>query len=48
MVRDAYLTSPTLQAAVAKQGSALEAGASCEEVLKALRAADFPIPAPTP
>jgi hypothetical protein len=48
LVKDAYLTSATLQQAVAKQQTALEAGASCEEVLKALRAADFPIPAPTP
>ena len=41
-----YLHSPQLQAAVAAQTTALEAGASCLDVYTALHAADLPLPRP--
>jgi hypothetical protein len=48
MVKDAYLRSAVLREALAKQQAALQAGAPCEEVARALKAADYPLPAPTP
>jgi hypothetical protein len=48
MVRDAYLTSPPIREAVDKQAGALQNGATCESVAKALKAADFVVPAPVP
>ncbi|MGZ4288294.1 MAG: hypothetical protein ACXVW5_29385, partial [Solirubrobacteraceae bacterium] len=46
VVRDAYVHSHALQHVVAREAAALEAGASCDEVTQALRAADFPAPLP--
>jgi len=43
-IRSAYLASSTLQAAVDSQLAALEGGAGCAQVYRALRAADFPVP----
>jgi hypothetical protein len=43
LVRDTYLRSDRLQAAVAKQRAALEAGAPCDEIARSLKAADFPM-----
>jgi hypothetical protein len=45
LLRDTYLKSDRLQAVVEKQHSALKAGAPCEEIGRALRSADFPMPA---
>ncbi len=45
VVRDTYLNSSHLQGVVEAQTAALRAGASCEDVTRALRAADFPMPA---
>jgi hypothetical protein len=47
-VKDAYLRSGTLRDALAKQQAALQAGAPCDEVARALKTADYPLPAPTP
>jgi hypothetical protein len=44
--RKSYLDSPQLERAVASQLTALENGASCDTVWRALRDADFPIPTP--
>jgi hypothetical protein len=46
MVRETYLGSTNLQAAVEQQWNALNSGADCDSILKALRAADFPLPSP--
>jgi hypothetical protein len=43
LVKDTYLRSDRLQAAVEKQQAALRGGAPCEDVARALRAADFPM-----
>jgi hypothetical protein len=48
VVKDAYLRSAVLREALAKQQTALQAGAPCEEVARALKAADYPLPVPTP
>jgi hypothetical protein len=48
LLRDTYLRSERLQAAVEKQQAALQAGAPCEEVGRALKVADFPMPAAQP
>jgi hypothetical protein len=48
VVRDTYLNSSGLQAAVDKQYGLLRAGASCDDVAKALKAADFPLPQALP
>lgn len=48
VVKDAYLRSAVLRDALAKQQTALQAGAPCDEVARALKAADYPLPAPTP
>lgn len=49
VMRDSFLKSSRLQETVAKQKAALAGGAAaCEDVAKALRAADFPLPAPAP
>ncbi len=48
LLKDTYLKTERLQAAVAKQQAALQAGASCEEIGRALRAADFPMTQPQP
>ena len=45
LLKDTYLRSAGLQAAVEKQHSALNSGATCDEILHALKAADFPMPA---
>jgi hypothetical protein len=47
-MKDAYLRSERLQAAVEKQQAALNSGAPCDEVARALKAADFPMPQPSP
>ncbi len=44
MVRDLYLSSPTLRAVVEAQSQVLKANGSCDSVSKALREADFPMP----
>ncbi len=46
LLKDTFLRSERLQAAVERQQSALQAGTPCEEIARALRAADFPMPAP--
>ena len=43
LLKDTFLKSERLQATVEKQQSALTAGTPCEEVARALRAADFPM-----
>ncbi len=43
IVKDLYLTSSALQKTVASELTALESGASCDAVAKALRTADFPM-----
>jgi hypothetical protein len=47
VLRDAYLTSSILQNAMATQLAALNAGASCEDVTKAMKAVDFALPQPS-
>ena len=44
VVRDQYLTTPSIQAEMAKQTAALAAGASCADVVKALKAVDYAVP----
>jgi hypothetical protein len=44
LVRDTYLNSSRLQDAVARQQAALDKGVACDEVLKSLKQADFPLP----
>ena len=46
VMRDAYLHSHALHQVVVRETAALAAGASCDEVTQALRAADFPAPLP--
>jgi hypothetical protein len=48
LLKDTYLRSDRLQAAVEKQNSALQAGTPCEEIARALKAADFPMSAAQP
>ena len=48
VLRDTYLNSAQLQQVVATQQTALAGNGTCEDVLKALKAGDFPLPAPTP
>jgi hypothetical protein len=49
MVRDTFLNSSRLQDAVARQQAALDKGVACEDVLRSLKQADFPLPtAPKP
>jgi hypothetical protein len=48
LTRDLFVRSARLQAVVSAQAEALREGASCEEVTRALRAADFPLPPPVP
>jgi hypothetical protein len=43
LLKDTYLRSERLQAAVEKQQSALASGTPCDEVARALRGADFPV-----
>jgi hypothetical protein len=43
LLKDTYLRSERLQAAVEKQQAALASGAPCDEIARALRAADFPM-----
>ncbi len=47
LVKDTYLRSERLQAAVEKQQAALNAGTPCDEIARALKAADFPMPSPS-
>ena len=47
MLKDTYLRSERLQAAVDKQQSALSSGTPCDEVARALRGADFPMAQPS-
>jgi hypothetical protein len=47
LLKDTYLRSERLQAAVDKQQAALSSGTPCEEVARALKAADFPMPSPS-
>jgi len=44
LLKDTYLRSERLQAAVDKQLAALNSGTPCDEVARALKAADFPMP----
>jgi hypothetical protein len=44
LLKDAYLRSERMQAAVETQQAELQAGAPCEEIARALKAADFPLP----
>ena len=46
-LKDTYLRSERLQAAVEKQQAALSSGTPCDEVARALRAADFPMTQPS-
>jgi hypothetical protein len=48
LLRDTFLRTEELQLAVAKQQAALEAGAPCEEIARALKTADFPMPPKAP
>lgn len=48
VLKDTYLKSEKLQAVVDKQQAALAAGTPCEEISRALRAADFPMAQATP
>jgi hypothetical protein len=43
LVRKLYLSSSKLQTAIGRERSALDGGASCEMVARALRAAEFPM-----
>lgn len=45
IMRDTYLNSSDLRATVETQLTKLNAGASCDDVLKALKTASFPMPA---
>ena len=47
LLKDTFLRSDRLQAAVEKQQAALSSGTPCEEVARALKAADFPMPQPS-
>lgn len=47
LLKDTYLRSERLQAAVDKQQAALNAGTPCDEVARALKAADFPMSQPS-
>jgi hypothetical protein len=42
--RKAYLRSSALQRVIHEQVEALDSGASCSDVHRALRSVDFPIP----
>lgn len=44
LLKDTYLRSERLQAAVEKQQAALSSGTPCDEVARALKTADFPMP----
>jgi hypothetical protein len=44
LLKDTYLRSERLQAAVDKQQAALSSGTPCDEIARALKAADFPMP----
>ncbi len=44
LLKDTYLRSERLQAAVGKQQAALQAGGTCEDIARGLKAADFPMP----
>lgn len=44
LLKDTYLRSAALQTAVDKQAAALQAGTPCEEIARALKVADFPLP----
>ena len=48
VAKDLYLASSRVRAAVDAQRAALEAGADCGDVLKALKSADFPVQGPRP
>jgi hypothetical protein len=48
LIRDTYLRSESVQAVVAKQQAALQAGTPCEEVARALKTADFLLPSAKP
>ena len=48
LLKDTFLRSERLQAAVEKQNAALQSGTPCEEIARALKAADFPMPQATP
>jgi hypothetical protein len=47
LLKDTYLRSERLQTAVEKQQAALTSGVACDEIARALRAADFPMPQPS-
>jgi hypothetical protein len=43
MLKDTYLHSERLQAAVEKQHAALQSGTPCDEIARSLKQADFPM-----
>ena len=47
LLKDTYLRSERLQAAVEKQQAALASGTPCDEIARGLRSADFPMPQPS-
>lgn len=47
VLRDNFLNSSELRDTVDQQLTALNSGATCENVMKALKAASFPMPAPS-
>ena len=47
LLKDTYLRSERLQTAVEKQQAALTSGVACDEITRALRAADFPMLQPS-
>jgi hypothetical protein len=44
LLKDSYLRTERLQAAVEKQHAALQSGTPCDEIARALKQADFPMP----
>jgi hypothetical protein len=48
VIRDAYLSTPAIQAEMARQLNALTNTASCSDVVGALKKVDFAVPVATP
>jgi hypothetical protein len=48
VVRDDFLTSPAIQSAVDKETAELSGGATCDEVVQALKKVDFALPIAKP
>jgi hypothetical protein len=47
LLKDSYLRSDRLQSVVEKQQSALASGTPCDEVMRALKSAEFPMAPPS-